>query len=153
VGTASDNVARGSHTHSVSVLGTAISAHSHLFGATGAHTHATTVTSSSIRFKNSVEDYSIEDLKEKLFSLKFKKYKYNKAQRDLRRGPDGWNYGYIAEDVDDIGLKEIIAYDRENKPAALDYGLLSTMVLEIVKNQQSEIDFLKEQLSKLTETK
>ena len=152
-GTGFSTAARGNHTHSISVLDTAFSGHGHGIGNDGSHGHAASISSSSLRFKNSIEDYSVEDLKEKLFKLKFKKYKYNNAQRDLRRSADGWNYGYIAEDVDDIGLKEIIAYDRKNRPAALDYGLLSSLILEIVKVQQNEIDSLKEQLNKLTETK
>jgi hypothetical protein len=153
IGTGSANLARGSHSHSVSVLDTAVSAHGHGIGNDGSHSHTATTGPSSLRFKNSIEDYGVENLKEKLFKLKFKKFKYNNALRNHRRSADGWNYGYIAEEVDDIGLKEIIEYDKKNRPSALDYGLLSSLVLEIVKEQQSEIDSLKEQLNKLTETK
>jgi hypothetical protein len=60
-------------------------------------------------------------------------------------------YGYIAEEVLETGIEEIVGYDENKEPASLNYGLLSTLVLELVKEQQKEIDFLKEELRLLEE--
>ena len=60
-------------------------------------------------------------------------------------------YGYIAEEVLENGVEEIVGYDENKEPASLHYGLLSTLVLELVKEQQKEIDLLKEELRQLEE--
>ena len=60
-------------------------------------------------------------------------------------------YGYIAEEVLENGIEEIVGYDENREPASLNYGLLSTLVLELVKEQQKEIDSLKEELRQLEE--
>jgi hypothetical protein len=92
-----------------------------------------------------------EDL-QKILQLNFVKYKYHKRWTPLNRGRE-WSYGYIAEDVEELGVKEIVEYDDDKQPIAINYAMLSTLVLEIVKVQQSEIDLLKQQLAKLMETK
>jgi hypothetical protein len=93
----------------------------------------------------------LEDL-QKILKLELVRYKYHKKWTPLNNNRE-WSYGYIAEDVDALGIKEIVGYDDKNRPNAINYGLLSTLVLEIVKVQQSEIDLLKQQLAKLMETK
>jgi hypothetical protein len=60
-------------------------------------------------------------------------------------------YGYIAEEVLENGIEEIVGYDENKEPTSLNYGLLSTLVLELVKEQQKEIDLLKEELRQLEE--
>jgi hypothetical protein len=60
-------------------------------------------------------------------------------------------YGYIAEEVLETGIEEIVGYDENKDPISLNYGLLSTLVLELVKEQQKEIDLLKEELRQLEE--
>jgi hypothetical protein len=60
-------------------------------------------------------------------------------------------YGYIAEEVLETGIEEIVGYDENKEPNSLNYGLLSTLVLELVKEQQKEIDSLKEELRQLEE--
>jgi hypothetical protein len=92
-----------------------------------------------------------EDL-QKVLKLELVRYKYHKRWTPLNGGRE-WSYGYIAEDVDELGVTEIIEYDDKKRPSAINYGLLSTLVLEIVKVQQNEIDLLKQQLAKLMETK
>jgi hypothetical protein len=126
-------------------------AHSHI-GVSGAHAHSgSTGGPSSRRFKTEISDYMPEDL-QKILQLNLVKYKYHKRWTPLNRGRE-WSYGYIAEDVEDLGVQEIIEYDDKKRPSAINYGLLSTFVLEIVKVQQNEIDLLKQQLAKLMETK
>jgi hypothetical protein len=60
-----------------------------------------------------------------------------------------WMHGYIVEELVDLGFSEPASYDEEGAPNGLDYGLMSMLVLELVKVQQTEIDFLKEELLRL----
>ena len=85
-----------------------------------------------------------------LLNLNLKRYKYKNQVRDLQEGRE-WMYGYIAEEVEELGIKEIVGYDENNEPNAINYGLLSTLVLELVKVQQTEIDSLKEEIQRLKE--
>jgi len=57
-------------------------------------------------------------------------------------------YGYIAEEVLATGIEEIVGYDENKEPNSLNYGLLSTLVLELVKVQQNEIDLIKERIKR-----
>jgi len=165
VGTGSNQLARGDHGHSNYAGSTHYhsfsiasgGAHSHV-GASGAHTHTGNTgapligpLASSRRFKTDISSYMPEDL-QKVLQLQLVKYKYHKQWTPLNENRE-WSYGYIAEDVEDLGIKEIVGYDDKMRPNSINYGLLSTLVLEIVKVQQSEIDSLKQQLAKLMETK
>jgi hypothetical protein len=121
---------RGSHTHTVSVSGTS-------------------GTPSTIKLKKEVTDYAMIDVKT-LLNLNLKRYKYKNQARNLQEGRE-WMYGYIAEEVEELGIKEIVGYDENKEPNAINYGLLSTLVLELVKVQQTEIDSLKEEIQRLKE--
>jgi hypothetical protein len=147
-----------SHTHSVSISGTAASDGAHGGHAApasrGAHTHSVSVsgtsgTPSTIKLKKEVTDYSMTDVKN-LLNLNLKRYKYKNQVRDLQEGRE-WMYGYIAEEVAELGIEEIVGYDENKEPNAINYGLLSTLVLELVKVQQTEIDSLKEEIQRLKE--
>ena len=52
-----------------------------------------------------------------------------------------------------MGFEEIVHYDSEGNPDALDYGLFSTLVLELVKLQQTEIEYLKKEIKDLKDAK
>jgi hypothetical protein len=172
-GTGNLDVARGdhthsggttvpSHTHSVSISATAAvdgahGGHSTTGGGAatrGNHTHTVSVsgtsgTPSTIKLKKEVTDYSIADVKN-LLNLNLKRYKYKNQVRHLQEGRE-WMYGYIAEEVAELGIEEIVGYDENKEPNAINYGLLSTLVLELVKVQQTEIDSLREEIQRLKE--
>jgi hypothetical protein len=152
-----------SHTHPVSLSDTSSEdgshgGHSTASGGTairGLHDHSVTIdgrtgTPSTIKLKKEVTDYSMVDVKN-LLNLNLKRYKYKNQARNLQEGRE-WMYGYIAEEVEELGIKEIIGYDENKEPNAINYGLLSTLVLELVKVQQTEIDSLKEEIQRLKET-
>ena len=147
----------GSHTHPLSVSGTATGGtHGGHGTGNGSHDHSvnlagnTQSNSSTLKLKKEISDYGIDP--KKLLNLQLKKYKYKNQVRylqdDLNRE---WMYGYIAEEVLENGVEEIVGYDENKEPASLHYGLLSTLVLELVKEQQKEIDLLKEELRQLEE--
>ena len=167
-GTGSNELALGNHTH------TAVPQHSHqLFlnslsinntgphthgTATGAHDHSVTpsgsvgqVTTSTIRMKKDVSDYSVTDPKN-ILNLQMKRYKYKNSKRTYHdKYNREWMYGYIAEDLQALGVEEVLSYDTEGLPDGIDYGLISILTLELIKVQQTETDELKEELRKLKE--
>jgi hypothetical protein len=147
-----------SHTHPISLSGTASggSHGGHDGTLTGTHVHSITLNgntqsnTSTLKLKKEISDYQFDT--KKLLNLQLKKYKYKNQVRYLQDELNReWMYGYIAEEVLENGIEEIVGYDENKEPASLHYGLLSTLVLELVKEQQKEIDLLKEELRQLEE--
>jgi hypothetical protein len=93
-------------------------------------------STSSLRYKEEVEDmtYGIEDVM-KLRPVTYK----GKATTD----GDKRFGGFIAEEVDEIGLKEFVEYDEENKPNALHYAQMVSLLVKAIQEQQKEINKLK----------
>jgi hypothetical protein len=153
----------GAHTHNASLSMTSLNisggAHGHV-GQSGAHSHGITPTgnvtvggviTSTLKLKQDISDFAIQDPKN-ILNLKMKRYKYKNSVRGIQnRYNREWMYGYIAEEVQDLGVEQILAYDKNGDPDGIDYGLLSTLILELVKVQQTEIDSLKEEIQRLKE--
>jgi hypothetical protein len=175
IGSGGTQVAVGNHVHGqggyTSAGGTGVASHTHPVSITssvsggghaghaipqaGTHSHSITVSgttqsnTSTLKLKKEISDYKIDDVK-KILNLKLKKYKYKNQVRYLQDSINReWMYGYIAEEVLETGIEEIVGYDENKEPNSLNYGLLSTLVLELVKEQQKEIDSLKEELKEL----
>jgi hypothetical protein len=89
--------------------------------------------SSSLRYKNSIEDYNkgLEELKQ----LRPVTYKFN--------GEDVVTAGFIAEEVDAIGMDEYVVKNSEGQPDALNYGQMVALLVNAIKEQQQQIDELK----------
>ena len=89
---------------------------------------------SSLRYKRDVlplrEDFS------KLLQAQPKTYARTGA-------PDRQEIGYIAEEMDALGLQPLIRYDEQGRPDGLLYNKMVLYLVEIAKEQQSEIDALK----------
>ena len=172
-GSGSNQVAIGNHTHAAGSVGahthnaglsmTSLNisggAHGHT-GQSGAHSHGITPTGtvtvggviqSTLKSKQDISNFTIQDPKN-ILNLKMKRYKYKNSVRGIQnRYNREWMYGYIAEEVQDTGVEQILAYDKNGDPDGIDYGLLSVLVLELVKVQQTEIDSLKEEIQRLKE--
>jgi len=114
----------------------------------GGHTHFTTI--SSRKLKKEISDYNIN--LDKLFLLQPKKFKYRNQARNASKNRE-WDYGYIAEEARDLGVEEILGYDENGEVDSINYSILSVFVLELVKKQQNEINFLSEEIKRLKETK
>jgi hypothetical protein len=104
---------------------------------------------SSLRYKERVQPMQ-EDV-EALLRLEAKRFAY-------RSQPDDWQIGYIAEDLDALGLKALTIYDEEGRPEAVDYAKMIVFANEILKEQQerlnaqqSEIDNLKREIDALSQ--
>lgn len=143
VGTSPFQVASGLHSHPVN-------------GSTSRnlnHSHSISGTASSRKFKKEIENYELsEEDKQNILNLQLSKFKYRNEMRDSSLNRE-WNYGYLAEDVADTALEQIVEYNAKGEPVAIDYGLLSAFVLELVKEQAQEIESLKNRISDLEGTK
>jgi hypothetical protein len=118
------------------------------------HTHTGNVTiPSTRRVKRDIETYTPQNIKN-LLNLEPKRYKYKRSEREMHSNLNKeWMHGYIVEELVDLGFPEPASYDEEGAPNGLDYGLMSLLVLELVKVQQTEIDSLKEEVLRLKDAK
>ena len=105
---------------------------------TGTLTTETIVESSSIRIKENVVElqYSTTDV------MKLRPVRYNKIGKTVAE------IGLIAEEVAEV-IPEVISYDSEHLPAAVNYGRLVTVLISSIQQQQSEIEDLKYQVNEL----
>jgi hypothetical protein len=118
--------------------------------AIGNHTHGGT---SSLRYKKDITEYVVDDPK-KILKLKLKQFKYKAKHRDMHES-FGREYlqGYIAEEAQEMGISEILTYDHHGDVEGIRYDIVGVLVLELVKQQQNEIDSLKEEIQRLKERK
>jgi hypothetical protein len=145
-GTGNLQVARGDHGHPAGFSVTSGPA------APNAHRHSVSAnfTVSTKKLKKEIQEYSFDT--NKLLNLTLKKFKYKNQAKDYSLNRE-WEYGYIAEEVQDLGLQEIVSYNNDGSPAKVNYALLSVLVLELVKNQNKEIESLKKEIQKIKENK
>jgi len=89
--------------------------------------------SSSLRYKNSIENYS-KGLDE-LNKLNPVTFKYN--------GEEIINAGFIAEDLDDLGFNEYVYKNADGQPESIRYETMVALLVNAIKEQQQQIDELK----------
>ncbi|MBN2505494.1 MAG: tail fiber domain-containing protein [Verrucomicrobia bacterium] len=97
-------------------------------------------STSSRRYKEQIEPLH-EDFS-KILDLEPKQY--------VRRGagPDR-EFGYIAEEVEEAGLKGLTVYDRQGRPDAVDYPRMVIYANEVLKEHQSTIQSQQRELEAL----
>jgi len=93
---------------------------------------------SSLRYKNSITDYSkgLENIKQ----LRPVTYKFN--------GEDVVTAGFIAEEVDAIGMDEYVIKNSEGQPDALNYGQMVALLVNGIKELSAKVDELEEKIAK-----
>ncbi len=154
-GTASQQVARGNHTHGTGGASSWVRVVFPVGPAGGydlalrGHTHTVNATSSSVKYKKNITRYSLEN-PQKLLELSLVKYKYKNSKRINHEivGRE-WVYGYLAEEVKDLGLGEVVTFDRDGDVDGIQYDMLSIYVIELLKQQQGQIESLQEELRRL----
>ena len=57
-----------------------------------------------------------------------------------RKGQSGKEIGYLAEDVDQLGLKGVAVYDTQGRPDAIDYPKLIIYANELIKQQHQQLN-------------
>jgi hypothetical protein len=97
-------------------------------------------STSSLRYKNSVADatYGLAEV----MQLRPVTYKGNN-DGDTIFG------GFIAEEVHGIGLTQFVQYDAENRPDALAYGNMVSLLTKAMQEQQAVIEDLKARIAVL----
>ena len=58
-------------------------------------------------------------------------------------------YGYIAEELDQLGLKKLVTYDKQGNPDGVHYKKISIYNLEIIKEQQKLLEEQKKMIIQL----
>lgn len=116
------------------------------------------ITGSDRRRKTNLED--ISNPLDAVLSLKG--VKYNTITRDgnteTNLSTDGKKFGFIAQDCIDVIPEAVIFYPEADTPNAngwasaysVDYGSLTALLVEAIKEQQSQIDDLKQQVISLS---
>lgn len=139
--------ATSNHTHD----NYARSGHSHSEYALAGHSHG----SSSIKLKTDVSDYEFS--LEKLENLSLKRFKFKNGYRILGTGKE-WEYGFIAEDLDESGLQEFVDYDKNGEPRGVAYVTMASVSLSLIavlskrlSELTSEVESLKNSISEITE--
>lgn len=71
----------------------------------------------------------------------------------MKRGlgpPDTRIIGYVAEELDEAGLSNLVVYDEKGRPDGIRYKQVALYVNEVVKSQQKMIEQMQEELAALT---
>jgi hypothetical protein len=95
------------------------------------------VGSSASKYKGNIEPYSDNFMD--ILKLEPKSFTWNTDSR--------LDFGYIADEVDAVGLRNLIMYDEEGKPDGIKLARLPVYIIEVLKQQQSSLKSLQEALS------
>jgi hypothetical protein len=93
-------------------------------------------SSSSLRYKHDIEDYD-KGLAE-VMQLRPVSFKFN--------GEENTNIGFIAEEVDALGLTEVMLYNEEEQPEGVIYANMVSLLTKAIQEQQAIINDLKARL-------
>ncbi len=64
--------------------------------------------------------------------------------------PDRWDIGYIAEEMDSLGLSNLVIYDTLGRPSGFKYKMMALYVNEMLKVHHEDIEGLKVKSTQLT---
>jgi hypothetical protein len=90
--------------------------------------------SSTQRRKEQIENYSIDS--QALLSLSVKKFKYKNDESGVQQ------YGFIAEEAQELGLNELIQYDSTGIPDYFAYETLPIFLLQLVQELNQRLKLL-----------
>jgi hypothetical protein len=66
--------------------------------------------------------------------------------------PDRWEIGYIAEDMHELGLTNLVSYDAEGRPEGYNYDKSTLYLVAIAKAQRQKLLEQQARLTALEET-
>ena len=98
---------------------------------------------SSRRYKRDIQAFD-EDFS-KILAVNARQYK----MREGYGPPSASNYGYIAEELHDAGLNNLVIYDKKGRPDGIKYKKIVIYVNEVVKAQQKVIEELQAEVAAL----
>jgi hypothetical protein len=96
-------------------------------------------SSSSLRYKYDIEDYE-KGLAE-VMQLRPVSFKFN--------GEQTTNIGFIAEEVDALGLTEVMLYNEESQPEGVVYSNMVSLLTKAIQEQQATITALEARITAL----
>ena len=99
---------------------------------------------SSRRYKNDISRF--QDDWEKLFQTRPVTY-------TRTANPNHWEIGYIAEEIDSLGLTNLVGYDAEGLPDDVKYDRMVLYLTEIIKTLKKQVDQLDEKILVLEKQK
>jgi hypothetical protein len=94
------------------------------------------VGSSAAKYKGNIEPYSDNFMD--ILKLEPKSFTWNTDSR--------LDFGYIADEVHEVGLTNLIMYDEEGKPDGIKFARLPVYIIEVLKQQQANLTSLQESL-------
>jgi hypothetical protein len=104
--------------------------------------------SSSRRFKRDIEYIDGSKLAEDALMLQPVTFRYNQTG-SFDEDNEKYLSGYIAEDIDSLGLDYLVSYDADGLPASVYYDKIAINAIELSKQQKQEIDDLKQTVLQL----
>ena len=95
---------------------------------------------SSRRYKRSITDWTPDP--EAVLSLQPRTWQAVTPMEGT--DPEAWYVGFVAEEVDELGLTELVEYDRDGRPDALHYATFSVAQQAVLQKHEAEIAELRE---------
>jgi hypothetical protein len=99
-------------------------------------------SSSSLRYKHDVEE--LEKGLNEVMQLRPVSFKFNGEART--------NMGFIAEEVDELGLSDVMLYNEEKQPEGVIYANMVALLTKAIQEQQAQIEDLKNEVNLLKGT-
>jgi hypothetical protein len=99
-------------------------------------------STSSLRYKTNVQDYS-KGLSE---VMAMRPVSFNPKEGDRQSRIYA---GFIAEEVDSLGMTEFVEYDAEGKPDSIGYAQITALLTKAIQEQQAMIEELKAKVAAL----
>jgi hypothetical protein len=103
------------------------------------------INTSSRRYKTNIKPFDTDFTK----ILQLQPRIYNRKDND----PNTFEIGYIAEEADSLGMKNLVLYDDQNRPNSLIYKKFVLYTNEVVKMHHADIAQLKAEVAALTAEK
>ena len=91
---------------------------------------------SSLRYKHDIQP--LTENWDAILQVQPKSFEY--------KGSNQSDIGYIAEDIDALGLKDLVLYDNEGRPNSIKYDRIALYNTELIKQQQIAINEIKQRL-------
>jgi hypothetical protein len=98
---------------------------------------------SSVRYKEDIRPHDADFTK--ILAVESKVYR----MREGYGAPGVENFGYIAEELHEAGLEDLVIYDRQGRPDGVKYKKVVLYVNEVVKAQQKMIEALQAEVAEL----
>lgn len=107
--------------------------------------------SSTRRLKKDISASELPNYR-KILEIEPQRFKYKREKTQKAQGRD-WLHGYMAEDLQSLGLEEVLVYDKKGEATAVRYDLISLYLVELLKEHEATIKELKKRIEKLEKTK